>query len=225
MIVFELFSGYEQINIINDNRFVSNTEMINQVSNQHEDPNNIENSYLDLDIKSDFCYSDKQTNVITNETLKSSVSDEVESSRKFPRIIENKKCKVNMTVLQKSVASTADDSFNTSILQESLQFSDTNISDINISDINIFDINVTDTVNNIREMNDKIPTENKFISAAVYRDSELDTTSVTLSDLNEVKSLIVNNGELYCNNPQVANVSKNTGIYIYMQDVTKKNIS
>ncbi|XP_067208923.1 uncharacterized protein [Linepithema humile] len=98
--------GYEQINIINDNTFDSNIEMINQVQNQHKDPNNITNSYLDLDVESDFYYNDKfQADITTNKNLKSSVLDQTKSSRNYPRIIENKKCKINMLVLPKRLDS------------------------------------------------------------------------------------------------------------------------
>lgn len=215
--IFKLFSGYEQINIINDNTFDSNIEMINQVQNQHKDPNNITNSYLDLDVESDFYYNDKfQADITTNKNLKSSVLDQTKSSRNYPRIIENKKCKINMLVLPKSMDSTADSSFNTSILEKSLELSDINISDINISDINIFDTNVTDT-NNSKKTNHEILAQNKSMFTSVYGETDLDTTLITLCGLNEVKSSIVNNnGELCYNNPQVANVSLNTGIYTYI---------
>ncbi|XP_067210123.1 uncharacterized protein [Linepithema humile] len=185
--------------------------MINQVQNQHKDPNNITNSYLDLDVESDFYYNDKfQADITTNKNLKSSVLDQTKSSRNYPRIIENKKCKINMLVLPKSMDSTADSSFNTSILEKSLELSDINISDINISDINIFDTNVTDT-NNSKKTNHEILAQNKSMFTSVYGETDLDTTLITLCGLNEVKSSIVNNnGELCYNNPQVANVSLNT---------------
>jgi len=86
----------------------------------------------------------------------------------------------------------------------------------NNSNINISDINVTDTISNSNSttMNDKIPTKNKSISTFSYGDTELD---MTLTDLNEVKSSIVNNNsELYCNNHQIAHVLQNTSIYIYI---------
>jgi len=124
----------KQSNITNDNTFVSSTEIINQVSYQHTDSNNIVNLYLDLDTKSDFYDNDKQTNVRTNETLNSSVVDteletildtvlQAESSITYPQIIENTECQINMTVLQKSMDSTANDSSNTSILQKSSEHS------------------------------------------------------------------------------------------------------
>lgn len=194
--------------MMNDNTFVPNIEMINQIHNRHNDPNNIAISHLDLDVESDFQFNDKfQTNVITNENLKSSAL-EIKSSKKYPQIIENKECKINMTILPKSMDSTADSSLNISISEKSLEFSDINTSDINISDINVIDIN------NSKEMNYKILAENKSMSTSVYRDTELDTALVTLHGLNEVKSSTVNdNGELNYNNSQVANVSQNTGIY------------
>jgi len=204
---FDLFSGHDQINVTNDNTFVSNIDMINQFPcNQHRDPNNIANSHLDLDTESDFSYNNSQT-VISNKNLKISELDQTESSRK-PRIIENKKCKINMNILPKCMTpAIADISFNTSILEE---FSE--LSDINISDIHISDINITDTNNN-KEMINEIQTETESISTAVYGDTELDTTLVTLCDLNEVKSSIAkNNCELYYNS-QIANVSQNTGTH------------
>lgn len=91
--VFKLFSDNKQINIINDDRFISNTEMINQ----YENPNNMVNSYSDLNVESDFYYHDEFQNVITNKNLESYVLDKTISSRNYPRIIEDKKCKINMS--------------------------------------------------------------------------------------------------------------------------------
>jgi len=171
-----------------------------------------------LDIKSDFYDNNKQINVRTNEALNNSVIDieletildtvlQAESSTTYPQIIENTECQINMTVLQKSVDSTANDSFNTSILQK---FSEH-------SNINISDINITDTISNSTIMNDKIPAKNTSISTSFYGDTELDMTLTDFSDLNEVKSSIVNNNtELYCNNHQVAHVLQNTDIYTFI---------
>jgi len=112
-----------------------------------------------------------------------------------------------MNVLQKSMDSTADDSFNTSILQKSSEH----------SNINISDINITDTISNSTTMNDKILAKNKSIFTFFYENTELDTTFTDFSDLNEVKfSIMNNNSKLYCNNHQVAHVLQNTGKYIYI---------
>lgn len=54
--------------------------------------------------------------------------------------------------------------------------------------------------------------ENKSISTAAYGDTVLDTTLMTLNDLNEVK--FFNNDELYYNNPQV--MSHKIQVYMHM---------
>lgn len=187
--------------------------MINQFYNQYEDPNNMVNSYLDLDMESDFHYNDEfQTNVISNENLESYVLDKTISFRNYPRIIENKKCKINMTVLPKNMDSTADSSFNISILEKSLESFDINKTDTNNS------TNFTTSLinNNSKEMIHEILAENKSVSTPVCGNIELDSTLVTFCDLNKVNnsSIVNNNNELYYNNPQIANVSQNIGMYI-----------
>lgn len=101
--------------------------MINQFHNQDEDPNII-NSYLDLNVQSDFHYNDElQTTIVTNNEHLGSVDktyglDKTKSSRNYPQIVENKKCKINMTILPKKIDIT--DSFNISNLDNSLELSD-----------------------------------------------------------------------------------------------------
>lgn len=188
--------------------------MIKQSHNQHEDPNNIVNSYLYLDVESDFHYNNElQTNAITNENLKSYVLDETKFSRNYPRIIEDKKCKINMTILPKSMDSTADSLPNISILEKALELSNINVTDTN----NSTNFSTSLIINNSKEMIHKILAENKSVSTSVCGNTELDSTLVTFCDLNEVNnfSTVNNNGESYYNNPQIANISQNTGICIY----------
>lgn len=100
--------------------------MINEFHNQYEDPNMV-NSYLDLNVQSDFHYNDElQTNIVTNNENLGSVKtyglDKTKSPRNYPRIVENKKCKINMTILSKRMNLT--DSVNISNLDNSLELSD-----------------------------------------------------------------------------------------------------
>ncbi|XP_029170335.1 uncharacterized protein LOC114940025 isoform X2 [Nylanderia fulva] len=119
-------TGNEPINITNNDKCASNADTINQFHIQHEESNTIVNSYLDLDVKSDFHNDKLQSNVITNENLQSHTLDKTKSSKNYPRIIEDKKCKINMTILSKSSDTTANSSCNTSILGN-LELSDVNL--------------------------------------------------------------------------------------------------
>lgn len=188
--------------------------MINQFYNQYEDPN-IVNSYLDLNVQSDFHYNDElQTNIITNNENLGSVDkiyglDNTNSSRNYPRIIENKECKINMTILPKRMDLT--DSCNKSILDNSLKFSDINVTDVE----NSINFN-TSLIDNSKKITHEILAENKFLSTSVCENTELDNTLVTFCDLMEFNNLsTVNNNDKLYYNPQIANVSQHTGMYIY----------
>lgn len=159
MIFFSIFSDDKQIDVKN-NKFFSNTEMINQF--QHEDLNVINS---DLELK----------------------SYETKSSRNYPRIIENKQCKINIAVLSNSMESSANSSLNISMLKKSLQLSEINVSDAKSStncSTNLINDNSKEVIKN-----DEI-VENKFMFTSN------------------------NNDESCYNDPQFANVSQKTGMYI-----------
>lgn len=84
-----------------------------------------------MNVELDFNHNDKlQTNVIINEIVENSLLDKTTVSRNYPRIIKNEKCNINITILPKSTDLTAHDSFDTSILDKSLELSDISIFDI-----------------------------------------------------------------------------------------------
>ncbi|XP_029156063.1 probable cyclin-dependent serine/threonine-protein kinase DDB_G0292550 [Nylanderia fulva] len=214
-------TGNEPINITNNDKCASNADTINQFHIQHEESNTIVNSYLDLDVKSDFHNDKLQSNVITNENLQSHTLDKTKSSKTYPRIIEDKKCKINMTILSKSSDTTANSSCNTSILGN-LELSDVNLSDVNVSDMNGIDINNFENCgtnlnnNNGEEMIHEVLAENKSTFTSITENTELDSTIVPFCDLNGVKNSSINNdinnndNKLYCSNSQIENVSQNT---------------
>lgn len=142
-------------------------------------------------------------------------SDKIKSSKNYPRIIENKKCNINMTtILTESIDSTMDNSFfnisNTSILKKPSQLLDITDGKRSMDFSTSFNNNSTEIIN-------EIPTENKDVSTLVCEDRGLNSTLPTFYHLNDLTSFTVKkDDELYCNNPQVTNASQNTGVYFCM---------